>query len=219
MLKNICAGLLCCLFLACAKVDTIPMSAATGKALGNREIVTTRRESPDFQAGTVGKLVTGGFLVGGVMARSEGDYIIKSNSIPDPAISIAEQLREALQQKYGTKSSATFINTAVDDVQQICAANPTADLILDVKTNSWLFIYLPMNWSRYRVLYSASFRLIDNKTKTVIAEGSSGRVPDTENAPTKEELLANNAERLKQELKKATEFCVNDFKNRVFQIQ
>lgn len=219
MFKNIIVAFISMIFLSCIKVDSMPIKASIGKDLHDREVSIITRESPDFEAGTVGKLVAGGFLIGGVMAKSEGDYIIKANLITDPAIKIREQLKIALEQKYGTKNSTTTISTNTVDIQQICAANPNADLILDVRTERWLFVYLPMNWSRYRVIYSASLRLIDNRLKTVIAEGTSVSVSDkTQDAPTKEELLANKAERLKLELVKATEFCVNDFKSRILAI-
>jgi hypothetical protein len=51
-----------------------------------------------------------------------------------------------------------------------------------------------------------------------VAEGFCSRVPDqTPNSPTYEELLANNAERLKRELKEAADFCIGDFKTKVLQ--
>ena len=67
----------------------------------------------------------------------------------------------------------------------------------------------------YLYEYSARMRLVDTKSGQVLAEGACSRVPEeTKASPTYDEMLANNAERLKQELRSAAEFCVNEFRTK-----
>ena len=52
-----------------------------------------------------------------------------------------------------------------------------------------------------------------------IAEGFCSYVPDkTPDAPSKEELLANKAERLKQELDKAADHCIETFRTETLKL-
>jgi hypothetical protein len=91
-----------------------------------------------------------------------------------------------------------------------------ADLLLDVQTVNWGFAYFPTDWNNYRVIYSAKARLIDTKTRKVLAEGFCSRVPEkTDDAPSHEELLANQAARLKQELEAAADHCISEFRAKV----
>jgi hypothetical protein len=58
-------------------------------------------------------------------------------------------------------------------------------------------------------------RLVDAKSGSVLAEGGCARVPEhTPEAPSYDELVANSAQRLKQELKTAADFCISEFKSK-----
>ena len=93
------------------------------------------------------------------------------------------------------------------------------DLLLDVQTINWSWIYYPASWGHYKVIYSAKLRLIDTKHSRLIADGFCARIPDqpADSAPTREELLNNKAERFKQELATAADYCVQQFRTKVFQ--
>lgn len=74
------------------------------------------------------------------------------------------------------------------------------------------------NAEKHRVGHGARLRMIDMKTRGVLAVGDcSNRSEETPASPMYEELLANGAERLKQELREAADFCVDEFKTKVFQ--
>jgi len=157
-----------------------------------------------------------GLLGAGLMA-SAGNEIVKSNAIDDPADLISEQICAVLNEKYQTKRSAVVLTLEDKDLALICAMNPKADLILDVRTLAWSFSYFPTNWNHYKVGYGVQIRLIDVKTQSILAEGAFGHHgEETPDAPTKDELLANNAARLKQELQKYATLCIEDFKKKIF---
>ena len=48
-----------------------------------------------------------------------------------------------------------------DSAQDLAQDHRGADYVLDVKTANWMFAYYPSDWSHYRVMYVARFRLIE----------------------------------------------------------
>ena len=202
--------------VGCVSVNHIPMTPEIANGIKYKEVVTGKREKPDFAAITAGKAMFA--MIGAVAMISAGNEIVVNNNVEDPAIYIVEKLSADLSAKYGTKVSTKSVTITDDDVQAASKNNPGVDVILDIRTINWSFAYFPTTWDKYRVMYSARLRLIDVKDEKVIAEGFCSRVPDqTPSSPTYEELLANNAERLKRELKEAADFCIGDFKTKVLQ--
>jgi hypothetical protein len=106
-----------------------------------------------------------------------------------------------------------------DDVKKIAKDSADADLVLDIRTINWSFVYFPASWDTYRVLYNARLRLIDVKNGTVLVEGGCHYIPKkTPDSPSHAVLLANHAERLKQELHKAADYCIAEFKSKALKI-
>jgi hypothetical protein len=203
--------------VGCVSVNNIPLATDATAAIKNRNVVTAKREKPDFSAMTAGKATFA--MLGAVASISSGNEIVAKNNIEDPADYISEKLNTTLSAKYGSRVSSKSVSVKEDDVQAISKNNPDIDLLLDIRTINWSFIYFPTTWNKYRVIYSARLRLIDVKGKRVMAEGFCARVPDeTPTSPTYDELLANNAERLKKELRNAADFCVAEFKSKVLQL-
>jgi hypothetical protein len=89
-----------------------------------------------------------------------------------------------------------------------------AKFVVDVQTTKWYIGATgnSLTSSRYGVNYSAKARLIDAETKTVVAKGFCERFPDNANAPTYDELLANEASLLKKQLASAADECVKSIK-------
>lgn len=203
--------------VGCVSVNHIPMTPDAITSINNKEVVTGKREKPNFAAMTAGKAMFA--MVGAAAMISAGNEIVAKNNVQDPATYISEKLSTALSMKYGTKVSAKTVSITDDDVQALSRKNPEIDLILDIRTVNWSFVYFPTTWDKYRVIYSARLRLIDVKGGKVTAEGFCSRIPDqTPSSPTYEELLANDAKRLKRELREAADFCINDFKTKVLQL-
>ena len=216
----------CALALAgCVSVENIPMSAGTADALKGREISLSERAKPDFGAMTAGRMAGGALFgaIGGAVAGnamvSAGNEIVQQNGIQDPAEQIGAALSGALGAKFGARPNAPRTQLSTDEATEARNAQGS-DLVLDVRTINWGFVYFPTSWSKYRVMYTARTRLIDAKKGQVLAEAGCA-APIAENAdaaPTYEELLAEGAARLKKELAQATEFCAGEFASKMFSL-
>ncbi len=65
------------------------------------------------------------------------------------------------------------------------------------------------------MIYSAKLRLINTQNSEVVAESFCPRVPEkTDSAPSYKLLVANNAQRLKDELHAAADYCIAEFKTK-----
>lgn len=211
MRKSLVVGssLLVC---GCASVQNIPMDAGSLEQLKGRSVTPSQREKADFAAMTPGSAMFG--AAGGLATISQGSEIVRAHGIEDPASAIAAVLSRDLQARYDMQASSPPVPVTSDDLAQVARASSGVDLLLDVRTLSWGFVYVPSMWNRYRVRYSARVRLFDTKTARVLAEGSCRRSPDETppDAPSYEELLANGAQRLKAELRIAAEHCLGEFR-------
>jgi hypothetical protein len=195
----------------CVSVQQIPMSASSAEVVQGKEIALSQRAKPDFTASTPAKAAFG--MIGAAAMISEGNKIVKENGIEDPAVYIAQTLVADLQGRYNTRLSPKGAPIASDDVADVVKNANGSDLVLDVRTINWSFVYFPTSWGKYRVIYSARLRFVDAKSGRVIAEGGCHRVPQPDaQSPSYDELVANSAERLKQELKTAADFCISEFK-------
>ena len=197
----------------CASVQQIPMNPSSVQALKGKEIALSERAKPDFAAATPSRGAFG--MIGAGVTISEGNKLIREHGIEDPALYIGKALAVELQDRYDARLSPKGAPTASDEVEEVVKGANGADLVLDVRTLNWSFMYFPTSWGRYRVIYSARLRLVDAKDGKVLAEGGCARVPDqADNAPSYEELMANSAARLKQELRIAAEHCISEFRSK-----
>lgn len=197
------------LLSACSTVQQVKVDPAATTAMRGKTVArTTRTEVPDFAAMTAGKAT---FAVLGAFAMiSAGNELVKVNHVPVPADAISQALGDQLQGARGMRLvGATIPVTSSDAAQIAAAAEGKADYVLDVQTLDWKFVYFPTAWGRYKVLHVARASLIDVATKKVVAQGRCARDPGyTENAPTHDQLVNNQAAGLKKELETATRECV-----------
>ncbi len=199
----------------CVSTKVVPIQQERMANLKGSTITVTTREKPSFGATTAGKASFG--LLGAAAMISAGNEIVKKNAVEDPAGSIARELANS----FATANAMTVVPTEGvlakgTNPAELARQYSGADLLLDVQTVNWGFAYFPTDWNNYRVIYSAKARLIDTKTRKVLAEGFCSRVPDkTDDAPSHEELLANQAARLKQELQVAADHCISEFRAKV----
>lgn len=199
--------------IGCA--TTTPLTPASAATLKGREVTISKRPAPDFVASTPGKAMFG--LIGALAAISAGNDIVNNNGVEDPAPLIGRELSVELARRYGTAVSPNRILVIKDDDDAVTSPSASrADLVLDVSTIGWSFIYFPFSWDHYRVLYNARLRLIDRRTAQVVAEGHCSRVPEeTPTAPSYDQLLANRAQRLKDELRTAAQICAGQLRDQV----
>ncbi len=202
----------------CATVQPRPLDPAAEQTLAGRRLTAARYKKPDFTAMTAGKAMFG--LFGAAAMISAGNKIIEENRVEDPAAAIADELMKGLEKKYRTvRLAGPATEAESDDLDALVKLRPEAEVLLDVRTLGWSFMYFPTNWARYRVTYAARARLIDARSKTVLAEGKCERVPEqTDNAPTHDELLNDNAAGLKRELQTAAAACIETLKTETFHL-
>ena len=169
------------------------MAENSAASLKGREISISTRDKPDFAAM---RAATSGLLVGGLLGAainiSAGNEIVAQNDVDDPAGQIGRTLGGALEAAHGARVSRLSGALSSDDAAEVRKMMPAADLVLDIRTINWSFLYFPLNWTKYRVLYSARGRLIDAKNGEVLAE--SGCVKPLDEEDTERMLLRSAAQ-------------------------
>lgn len=207
------------LLTGCVSTNIAPLPADSTAGMAGKTLAYSTRKLPDFAAVTAGKAGFG--MIGGAAMISAGNGIVKENQIEDPANFIRGELATALATSYNLR--VIEIPDAIaegSDVTKLAAAHKQADVLLDVQTVNWSFAYFPTDWNSYRVIYSVKLRLIETGSAKLLAEGFCARVPDkTPESPSRDQLLANGAERLKAELHSEAEWCVTELKSKVLNIE
>lgn len=197
----------------CAQLPPVqPLTAERAIRLQGQSIAAIKAETPDFAAMTAAK---GGFgLIGALAAISEGNTLVKANGIEDPAVRISAALKAYLADKYRLDTKPAPAEAVDDSIEQVTGAVSSADIALDVRTLGWRFGYFPANWGTYYVAYGARARLVDVKTKTVIAESTCAtpRPEKTEKSPDYAALVDDGARGLKQELAVIADRCIGELK-------
>lgn len=201
------------LLSACAAPRTQTIDAQSLAAVRNQSIVVTVREVPTFTSQTTTNVPFG--LIGTAMAISEGKEIIADNQVADPADAIAAGLAGALQERYGAQTQSRPVRISDDDASAIAAAaKGKARYVVDVRTTFWMLGYFPTDWTHYRVVYSASARLLDADSGRVLAEGVCKFLPESnQGAPRYDDLLANSAQQLKTTLAGYAASCIASLKH------
>jgi hypothetical protein len=200
----------------CVSVQHVPLAPGTAESLRGREITVAAWERPDFMAMTASRAAIGG-LIGALTMSEGGKNVVNNNNLQDPAAAILQAMAADLKGAHGWRFADRQLLVGADDPAQLAKDYPGTDVVLEVRTINWGYTYFPTTWNRYRVIYSGRLRLIDAKKGQVLAEGFCSRVPDeTPNAPTGDELLANGAQVIKNELQAAASHCVQHFRTQTF---
>ena len=191
----------------CASLNKQPISKETSVDLRGQRVAQAKGKTPDFGAITAGSVAFG--LLGSMSMNSEGNKLVVEHDISDPADSVAQTLLSALASALAIEAVGATAPVAVDDPVQISAAADGSRFVLYVRTMDWGFGYLPLDWTRYTVYYKAKAQLIDATRKSIIAEGFCYKTaPEkSSDAPTYDELFANQAIRLKSHLSAAANEC------------
>lgn len=216
MLRSVAIVIGLVLLSGCASTKVVPLQEKDLASLQGGTVTTSTREKPGFGAMTAGKAMFG--AIGAVAMIAKGNEIVKENDVEDPAAYIAQELAKG----FADANEMTVVSTegviaSGTKPAELAKAYPDADVLLDVQTVNWSFGYFPTDWNSYRVMYSAKVRVIDTKRRKLLAEGFCSRVPEhADNAPSHDQLLADRAAVLKQELAAAADHCISTFRNEVF---
>lgn len=169
----------------------------SGKVLG----VTRRAEKPTFMAMTAGK--AGFALLGAAAMASAGQAIVHENELTDPADIVQTILTDGLARQYGIhlKAEGATAITPGNQLKEIVASQSGVDYVLDLRSIGWGFLYYPTRWGKYWVQYGVQAQLLAGGVPKDIANVEcGGHTKENPEPPTKDELLANHAARLRNVL-------------------
>jgi len=209
-MKKIILSLLTLALLSnCVSTKLVPLPADFS-SVKNKTILAQVGEKPGFADITFSQMLSSELLTGGLLGPAimihSGNKIIEENEVEDPASLILANLSKDLEKNY----DSTIINLGVGDKKEesLSKEYPNANYLLDVKTVNWTISYLPVMVNKFRLIYSTKLTLTDIKTSQIVAEGFCSRIPPIKNSfPTHDQLLANKAQLLKNELTKSADDC------------
>lgn len=202
------------LVCGCVSTKTVQVDDSTTRGIQGKTVTASKRDVPDFSAMTAGKAGFG--LIGATAMITAGNEIIRENAVEDPADYISARLIADLTPKYELtvvdSGGKRIVEEAPDKVARLYG---DANYVVDVRTVNWGFSYFPTDWNNYAVTLGAKLRVIDTSNAKVIAEAYCYKMPEkTDSAPSHDELLANSAQRLKDELRGLADYCVEDLKTK-----
>jgi hypothetical protein len=183
--------------LVSAKGKVVPLAESAGAALSGKTVVVTRHEKANFTAMTAGK-ATFALLGAGAMIVA-GNKIVADNNIPDPADVLEHDLVPAIVKHYGLvlKDGSSPVIKA-SKPKDIAATQTDVDFILNVESAGWMFAYYPTEWGKYWIGYNGHVQLIERATGKLMADAFCNANTNKHAAsPTKEAMLDNNAQLLK----------------------
>lgn len=200
--------------VACATTKTDELAGQESELLQDKTLIySIYRGAPDFHATTAKNAQFG--LLGAGVAASSGNAIVERNHIENPAEEIAQQLANGLRDTRKVKVISNHTITARShELTDIISLYGDYDYILDVHTFGWGTNYYPTDWNNYKVYIQLEVRLIESKTKSILAEAYCYSAPEYEDpnlAPSYEEL--ETGVRIKQELEKSVRYCVEHIRN------
>lgn len=217
MTKKLNLALPLMLLAGCAGSVDKPLGISQADQISGRSLVVVAHEKPTFVAATARKAMFGAF--GAMAMASAGDDIVAKNDIEDPSIYIGEEIAKSLATRYNVAANEETSISDTDDPDRLASRYSGADLVLFTQTRGWSFMYFPTDWDNYRVGLNVTVKLFDRKRNSVLAAANcaySPEYPDSDEAPTRDELLANNASGLKAELKKGADHCLQKFLSETF---
>jgi hypothetical protein len=200
------------LLAGCAGTVDQPLGTSQADQIAGRSLVVVAHERPTFVAATARKAMFGAF--GAMAMAGEGDAIVTRNGIEDPAVYIGEEIAKSLAARYDVATDGTTGLSDTDDLDRLARQYGGSDLILFTQTRGWSFMYFPTDWDNYRISLNVTVKLFDPKRKSVLAAADCAYAPehaDSDEAPTQDELLADNARGLKAELQKGADHCLQKF--------
>lgn len=194
---------------------SVPLAPETRSQLAAEPVVHVAHGAPASLSvyGQTKSIVTGLFgLFGGLAmvsaASSDGTKMQTEYAIEDPALLVKERLIAALRTELGLADVRPLVDAAPDD--DALAKLVGTGMVVDVRTSEWVLTYFPTVGSRYRFRYAATARIVRLPGRSVLWEGRCLSVPDDPaDAPTMDELKANQGEILKLKLREAADACTS----------
>ena len=208
------------LFVSCASTNTITNSEKEN--IKNHTLAVTKRKSPNFYAYNATTAMAGGLFgaIGGAVAGTymakEGDEIVQQYKVEDPSSQISKEIVKSLSDKF--KVSIIDLNNSeleTNEINEISSMFKNVDYVLDIKTTNWGYTSAQAA-NIYHIYYTAKLQIIDTNSNAIVAEGVCSHSNSEDGKSFRyEEIVGNNAAKLKEELRFAKDYCVQDFKENV----
>ena len=198
-----------------------PESAAElAKSWQGKSVALTARPMGRFMAWTRVNM-TLGMLGGGGAAAAEGSHIVTANGVENHASRIAQTLLNAAQKHLGVvAASGTPLSLGATDAAAVAHAAQGADLVFDVQPLRESLEPFVAKAGKYFVTSDVLFRIVEVATGRVLAEKTCVRTTQVDPVlPSREEWLANHAERLKAALAAQADSCLETFEIQVLGFQ
>lgn len=203
--------LLLLLASACAS-GRVALDATSRGRLAETEAVRAVVRPASFSVRTPGGALAGGggalgALVSEAVAGRRGEMTRTRHSLADPALRVAETLGETLRSDLGVARVEIAREPVAED------APLGTGLVLELRTQRWLLLYFPTDWSHYRVSYQADARLVDAASATVLWASSCEVLgSDLSPSPTLGELEANDGALLGTKFDEVADACARQLR-------
>jgi hypothetical protein len=209
-------------FACCSGGNLHTLDGPALRASNPRTLAVLRSPSPAFATGNVSMAMiplTGllPWLVATAITDDTVYKTVKGGDLEDPAVAISARLAAALSKRFSLSpvvSQGPRPLVYLDGPASSPVPLPDADLVLEVRSTGWGFHLVGRG--RYGVTYDGSFRLLDLRTRAVLAEGFCAQHPVADDdGPTYKELAANDAALLRRLLQSITDTCADDYRTRI----
>ncbi len=181
---------------AARQADAGRLDALEADQLRHRTLAVRTGSTPSFYADTPGRRTFG--ILGVIAMMREGNRLVEDYGLQDPAGQLSEDLLTALARRNDMRTSS----------------REAADVLLDVKTINWDFRPYRNDPNNLFVVYSARISLVDQRSGTVLASGKCrSRRDRVGDSATLEQLLADGAKLLQNELREAAGECAQRMKD------
>jgi hypothetical protein len=213
----------------CGSSGFQPLNRTALRASGPHTVAVAEPESPRLAVqGTTGAAPylaalggLGGLLVAAAIDANSATKASMTTPLTDPAVRMRAKLAVALAKRFALKivTRDTFV-TRAHQPYELVRDYPGADLVLDIRTAQWgitrVTLGNPTNADHFAGMYSGTLRLVDARSKTVIAEATCESVPvDSQDMFTFDDLLKNDGAQLRNEITSAADYCIDDYTKRV----
>ena len=193
----------------CTSIEPARLSDALAAQLHGQGVAIVIQDPPTFGAMKRGDLWLGPAAL--PLMAEQGERLRRDAHLVDPADDIANTLADVLAGRHAAVMLATRGHSSSDaPAALVAAAPPGARYVLAVGTLSWAIARIPFPHSPYYVNYLARARLIDVRTRAVIAEGGCLQVPDGTEFQSEDyaQFTADDAQRTRTELAARVDRCI-----------
>ncbi len=198
---------------ACTTIEPAQLSEGVAAQLHGQTVAIVIQEPSTFGTMKANDVPLG--PVGIALMGKQGEALRQAAHIDDPADDIANSLADVLAGRHEAVILPTRGHARDDGVPSSLAAAPAdARYVLAVGTLSWAIMRIPLPHQPYQVSYLARARLIDVRTKAVVAEGGCLQTPDGTEVQSTDytAFTADNAALTKTELAARVDRCLRFIK-------